>query len=497
MINDEENRSLTVCPCDLTPVYYIISPCQFAANAFSVMLTNFGKKNVILMPSVKMVELSCDVANNIKSGDRLIVFIPGESLQAILTINYLSSLTSALKHPARIIFFSRLSPTWLYVTLKKNISNKKWLNRARIAMPNSILIKDGKSFKINTDFFPRFSIVSPSPFFKEGLNSRELVVLLKSFMGVKTKILARQYCLSIKTIYSQKLSGLKKLSSQFPDTATLLPDKHRDLIRNENKYISELKQFVLLEALLKNELFSVFQPVVMSDGQVAGFEILIRWHKNGQVMLPSMFFQEIHSREEWVMLTEFVIHEAINAINKFNGKFWFTVNIPATLAESSSLQEIFNVAIVKLKNPKWVGCLVAEFSEYTEVRAGGNVEKNIITLNSQGINVYLDDCFSESNCEFIESGVSFNGYKLDMSLVRNALFDFKAISKIKKTIAFCVSNESICIAEGVESEELYKKLSAEGVSLFQGYFFSEPVKITELNKTITKINSMNLSPALS
>ncbi|EPU5959894.1 hypothetical protein ACVX7E_004419, partial [Escherichia coli] len=117
MINDEENRSLTVCPCDLTPVYYIISPCQFAANAFSVMLTNFGKKNVILMPSVKMVELSCDVANNIKSGDRLIVFIPGESLQAILTINYLSSLTSALKHPARIIFFSRLSPTWLYVTL--------------------------------------------------------------------------------------------------------------------------------------------------------------------------------------------------------------------------------------------------------------------------------------------------------------------------------------------------------------------------------------------
>ncbi|EER2607773.1 TPA: EAL domain-containing protein [Escherichia coli] len=109
----------------------------------------------------------------------------------------------------------------------------------------------------------------------------------------------------------------------------------------------------------------------------------------------------------------------------------------------------------------------------------------------------LDDCFSESNCEFIESGVSFNGYKLDMSLVRNALFDFKAISKIKKTIAFCVSNESICIAEGVESEELYKKLSAEGVSLFQGYFFSEPVKITELNKTITKINSMNLSPALS
>ncbi|HEA0586128.1 TPA: EAL domain-containing protein [Escherichia coli] len=304
-------------------------------------------------------------------------------------------------------------------------------------MPNSFFIKDGKSFKINTGFLPRFTIVSPSPFFKEGLNSRELVVLLKSFMGVKTKILAKQYCLSIKTIYSQKLSGLKKLSSQFPDTATLLPDKHRDLIRNENKYISELKQFVVLEALLKNELFSVFQPVVMSDGQVAGFEVLIRWHKNGQVMLPSMFFQEIHSREEWVMLTEFVIHEAIDAINKFNGKFWFTVNIPATLAESSSLQEIFNVAIVKLKNPKWVGCLIAEFSECTEVRVGGNVEKNIITLNSQGINVYLDDCFSESNCEFIESGVSFNGYKLDMSLIRNALFDFKAISKIKKHCFLC------------------------------------------------------------
>ncbi|HAJ2078741.1 TPA: EAL domain-containing protein [Escherichia coli] len=57
--------------------------------------------------------------------------------------------------------------------------------------------------------------------------------------------------------------------------------------------------------------------------------------------------------------------------------------------------------------------------------------------------------------------------------------------------------KAICIAEGVESEELYKKLSAEGVSFFQGNFFSEPVKITELNKAITKINSMNISPALS
>lgn len=41
--------------------------------------------------------------------------------------------------------------------------------------------------------------------------------------------------------------------------------------------------------------FPYFQPVVNHDLVVIGFEVLIRWHKNGSVIFPSDFINTIEN----------------------------------------------------------------------------------------------------------------------------------------------------------------------------------------------------------
>lgn len=87
----------------------------------------------------------------------------------------------------------------------------------------------------------------------------------------------------------------------------------------------------LVHAIQNGQVYPVFQPIVDIHLHIKGIEVLSRWRKDGVVLLPTEFLPNIQSEAIWFSLTAFVLQEAVQGINRYQGEFYFTVNIPTSI----------------------------------------------------------------------------------------------------------------------------------------------------------------------
>lgn len=238
------------------------------------------------------------------------------------------------------------------------------------------------------------------------------------------------------------------------------------------------KEFIY--AIKEKNVFPVFQPIVDSSGRLKGYEILSRWRRMGKTITPGEFLIHIHCDYVWLMLTESMLHEAIAKINTSYGEIYFSVNIPACLTGTDELFSIIINATKALMNPQWRERLVLEINEAVDIRINCKTMVSIEKLKHQGINVFLDDCFSQSSVTFPVRATHFGGYKLDITIVNDFKDDPYAEALIKSLVYYCQLTKSCCIAEGVDSYEKFNLLKSLGVDYFQGYLFSPPVSFNNL-----------------
>lgn len=97
-------------------------------------------------------------------------------------------------------------------------------------------------------------------------------------------------------------------------------------------------------------------------------EILIRWRHRGQVLHPQTFLPHFRADYTWLLLTAFVLQEAVQNINEYPGTFYFSVNIPSSLADSDSLLRMVEAARQQLRQPEGVARLVLEYAETIDFR---------------------------------------------------------------------------------------------------------------------------------
>ncbi|SCC65457.1 EAL domain-containing protein, partial [Kosakonia oryziphila] len=241
-------------------------------------------------------------------------------------------------------------------------------------------------------------------------------------------------------------------------------------------------------AVHQGHVFPVFQPVTDRHYETKGFEILIRWRRDGQEMQPADFLPNIRSPGNWLLLTAFVISEAVRQINATAGDWYFAINVPAFVAGSKALISMLETARQQLNDPTRAERLVLEFSETTDVSRSG-VKENIREMQRGGHRILLDDCFSSHSVTFPARQVRFNGYKLDKSIVDTFMHNHHDASLIQSLVVYCQLNDVECIAEGVDSPEKFNALCRAGVTGFQGYYLSGPVYRESLDETVRQLQT--------
>lgn len=126
---------------------------------------------------------------------------------------------------------------------------------------------------------------------------------------------------------------------------------------------------------------------------------LIRWRHRGQVLHPQAFCRSSAPTTR-LLLTAFVLQEAVQNINEHPGTFYFSVNIPSSLAASDSLLRMVEAARQQLRQPEGVERLVLEYAETIDFRRQSRSTAQVEELQRAGVRVMLDDCFSQGASSF-------------------------------------------------------------------------------------------------
>ena len=110
--------------------------------------------------------------------------------------------------------------------------------------------------------------------------------------------------------------------------------------------------------------------------------------------------------------------------------------------------------------------------------------KCIKTLQQMGVKVSIDDFGTEYSSLSVIQSLAANTLKIDRSFVNMLDTNGKVIIEAVKHMA--VKLDYDVVAEGVETQEQADQLSALDIEMLQGYFFSRPLELDDVEEYLLK-----------
>lgn len=470
----------------------IFSPCFASAEGLKELLKaqDFDSSVVLLgdrEPGSENIQ-----SRDIKDEAGLYVFyIPRDSFYFLITLMEMAQRISNKKTSADFVFISSVSCNWLYRNILQIPGGERFTFNARIISSRLSVNRLEQYFKrirLNLPFLSRdHFVIDNGNDRNEGLTPRETEVLLDFFSCNKSLLIKKNKSVAAKTLYNQRKSGLRKMVGNSAELAKNLPGasmRWKARLAQSEMSVYE-KDFVT--GIEMQEVYQVYQPVINSSKEIRGFEILTRWNQKGAIIPPDTFLSELKSDSVLMLLTAMSLKNAIDGINRYEGKYFFSVNIHPGVCGFSGLVNMCAEACRQLKDVQWRSRLLLEYSEKSNFYKSHDVLDTLKSISQLGLGLYLDDCFSEGSVFFPVRKYSFNGYKLDKSIVDNVLSSKEDHALITSLAGYCSMTGRCCIAEGLEDVFTFEKLKNTGVELFQGDFFYKPVGIAELPSLLTKL----------
>ncbi len=248
----------------------------------------------------------------------------------------------------------------------------------------------------------------------------------------------------------------------------------------------ERSQLVALEsdlrrALERNEIEVVYQPIKrLVDGQLAGFEALVRWrHRDLGLLSPDAF---LDIAEETGIIREvgrYVLNEATRKLGTWQRAFRPTD--PLFVAVNVSRAQLLNYELISdlralLEREDIVpGTLKLEVTETMVMQNPELAGKVLERATDLGVGIACDDFGTGYSALANLARLPFDTLKIDRAFLlgdgveKNATVIFDAITDLAHNLNLNV------VAEGVESQEQLDRLRYRGVDYAQGFFIGEPV----------------------
>lgn len=277
--------------------------------------------------------------------------------------------------------------------------------------------------------------------------------------------------------------------------------------RNNFQFFSrEMQERVLAKDTLEKELIialkerqfeSHYQPKIASNGDLTGYEALVRWqHPTRGMVFPGDFIELVEETGLVVELGKQMLEMACAQNKKWIDKGIVAEN--TTVAVNVSVRQLSEKSLVKtiqdvLKQTKLPPeCLEVEITEYTMMN---DVEHAIVVLTQLrdlGVKIAIDDFGTGYSSLTYLSKLPLNTLKVDQYFVNGIGEDPGDESIVKATINLAHSLNLQVTAEGVETDEQRKFLIANKVNYLQGYFFSKPQSSSNLERWIIDQNFSNI-----
>lgn len=245
-----------------------------------------------------------------------------------------------------------------------------------------------------------------------------------------------------------------------------------------SKYFKTLKEKSKIkekikEGLKNDQFFLAFQKKVRLENQtpvVVGYEALVRWELNGQIIPPDKFIPIAEENGLIIEIGSYILQKVCSYLQKYNEKI--SVNIsPKQFEDDLFVKRVINIINKYNINPN---NLIFEITENILLENIDEAISKIKQLKNIGISFSIDDFGTGfSSFEYLKT-LPLAELKIDKIFVKNVVDNsndyaiVEAITKIGHIFDLKV------VAEGVETREQLQILEEIGVDIFQGFYFGRP-----------------------
>jgi diguanylate cyclase (GGDEF)-like protein/PAS domain S-box-containing protein len=239
----------------------------------------------------------------------------------------------------------------------------------------------------------------------------------------------------------------------------------------------------LRSAVDRNEFRLHYQPLAKIDGEVIGFEALVRWHHPQRGMVsPATFIPVAEESGLIIPVGEWVLREACREAAGWQRPLQIAVNLSPIQFRHGDLPGLVHsvlletgLAPTRLELEITEGVLVEDFDRGLSI---------LRRLKSLGVRIAMDDFGTGySSLSYLQS-FPFDKIKIDQSFISNVRSNPQSAAIVRAVIGLAHGLDLPVLAEGVETKAQLDFLAAESCNEVQGYLMGRPYPILEYSELI-------------
>ncbi|HPI49274.1 MAG TPA: EAL domain-containing protein [Hyphomonadaceae bacterium] len=227
----------------------------------------------------------------------------------------------------------------------------------------------------------------------------------------------------------------------------------------------------LWNAVRNDEIAPYYQPLVsLDDGKARGYEILARWtHATRGPIPPDQFIPTAEASGAIGELTFNLLRRACREAVAAEGAPHLSLNLsPVQLQDEELAQKVLKVLEETNFPPERLEIELTEAALVTDLDAARTI---LHALRNKGVRIALDN-FGAGHASLLQlRQLPFDKLKIDRSFVRRMTTDAESATLVRTIISMAKNLGLIVVAEGVETADQVKALSALGCDMAQGFHF--------------------------
>jgi diguanylate cyclase (GGDEF)-like protein len=239
----------------------------------------------------------------------------------------------------------------------------------------------------------------------------------------------------------------------------------------------------LAGALMRRQLFLLYQPIFdLRSEAITGVEALIRWrHPTRGVLAPDVFIPIAEQSGLIGPIGRWVLLEACRQAASWHERGHHTgawVNVSARQLDDDEL--IDDVRDALQRSGLDPGALTLEITETALMRDCSATAGRLTALKELGVRIAIDDFGTGYSSLAYLSQFPADILKIDRSFVEGVATSKASAALVHTFVQLGQALDMEMLAEGVETRDQLEALRGERCALGQGFLFSRPLAVREM-----------------
>ena len=256
-------------------------------------------------------------------------------------------------------------------------------------------------------------------------------------------------------------------------------------------------QHDLQSALANEELRLDYQPLAKIDGEIVGFEALVRWHHPSRGVVPPGIFIPLTEEDGLIVaMGEWILRAACREAASWPNQLQISVNLSPVQFRNDDIVRLVHETLIetgldaaRLELEITEGVLIDDFSRAVSI---------LRRLKSLGVRIALDDFGTGYSSMSYLQAFPFDMIKIDRSFISNLERSAQSKALLRGVIGLARGLELPVTAEGVETRAQLDVLTRAGCDLVQGYLIGRPAPIGNYAEVVGRpVDLDQRRPALS